>query len=59
MRNLDKLTLEELIDILSTQTSLFLQLHEEGANKIEFEKCKQLIKAVQVEIKARKEIESK
>ena len=46
MDNLSKLTMEELVDILSTQTSLYLQMHEEGANEIEFKKCKALIKAI-------------
>ena len=59
MNDLSKLTNEQLVDILSTQTSLLIQMHIQGADNIEFEKCKSLIEAVQAEIKSRKEIKSK
>ena len=44
----------ELVDILSTQTSLLIQMNSEGANQMEFEQCTQLIQQVQQEIKSRK-----
>jgi len=56
MENLHKLSIEELVDILSTQTSLYIQMHTEGANDTEFQKCRQLIKVIQEEIKSRKEV---
>ena len=48
----------QLVDILSTQTSLYIQMHLERVSDTEFKKCRELIKAVQEEIKARKEVES-
>lgn len=45
MSDLSKLTNEQLVDILSTQTSLLIQMHTQGANKTEFQKCKLLIEA--------------
>ena len=53
MDNLKHLSTEQLVDILSTQTSLFIQMHTTGASETEFEKCKLLIQSVQAEIKAR------
>jgi len=55
MHNLDKLTISQLADILSTQTTLYVQMHVEGASDVEFQKCRSLIEAVQAEIKSRKE----
>ena len=55
MENLHKLTIEELVDILSTQTTLYIQMHPEGTTQAEFQKCRLLIQAVQAEIKARRE----
>ena len=55
MDNLKKLSIDDLVDILITQTTLLLQMHADGASKIEFEKCSQLILSVQEEIKSRKE----
>jgi len=52
--NLKQISTEDLVDILSTQTSLFIHLHTEGASEIEFQQCKQLIQAVQEEINSRK-----
>jgi len=43
MNDLSKLMNEQLVDILSTQTSLLIQMHIQGADNIEFEKCKSLI----------------
>ena len=51
--------MEELVDVLSTQTSLFIQMHTQGASKTEFQECKELIQAVQIEIKSREEVKSK
>ena len=56
MDDLSNLTKEQLVDILSTQTSLLMQMHIQGADYIEFEKCSSLVEAVQAEIKSRKEI---
>ena len=44
----------ELVDILSTQTSLLTQMHSQGTSQIEFQDCTQLIKQVQEEIDSRK-----
>ena len=55
--DLSKLTNAQLIDILCTQTSLLVQMHIQGADKVEFEKCNSLIEAVHREIKSRKEIQ--
>lgn len=56
INELKKLSLEELVDLLSTQTSLLIQMHARGASDEEFEKCKSLIQLVQQEIKSRKKI---
>ena len=56
INELKKLSLEELVDLLSTQTSLLIQMHTSGASDEEFEKCKSLIQLVQQEIKSRKKI---
>ena len=48
----------ELVDILSTQTSLLILMHNEGASQTEFKKCTQLIQQVQEEIKSRKKAKS-
>ena len=55
MDNLDKLSISQLADILSTQTTLYVQMHAEGAKEIAFQKCRLLIEAVQEEIKSRSE----
>jgi hypothetical protein len=44
----------ELVDILSTQTSLLIQMHSQGTSQIEFKECTQLIQQVQEEINSRK-----
>ena len=54
MYHLDKLTMAELVDILSTQTSLLTQMHSQGTSQIEFKDCTQLIQQVQEEIDSRK-----
>jgi len=54
MDSLKQLSIEELVDLLSTQTSLFIQMHTVGASDMEFQKCKQLIREVQAEIDSRK-----
>ena len=55
MDNLNKLNTEELVDLLSEQTTLYVQMHMEGVSKTEFQKCRLLIEAVQAEIKFRNE----
>ena len=59
MDDLSKLTKEQLVDILSTQTSLLMQMHIQGADNIEFEKCNSLIEGVHAEINSRKDLKSK
>ena len=54
MYHLDKLTMAELVDILSTQTSLLTQMHSQGTSQIEFKECTKLIQQVQEEINSRK-----
>ena len=53
MDNLSILNTEELVDMLSTQTTLYLQMQVEGASQIEFQNCSLLIQQVQAEIKSR------
>lgn len=59
MESLHNYNLEELVDILSTQTTLYVQMHMEGGSQTEFQKCCSLVDAVQAEIKSRKESRSK
>lgn len=59
MQSLHKYNVEELVDILSTQTTLYVQMHIEGGSQIEFQRCSSLVHAVQTEIKSRKETKSK
>ena len=59
MENLADLTIDELVEILSTQTSLYVLMHTEGASEKEFHRCRSMLQAVQAEIKSRKEIKSK
>jgi len=56
---LKQLSTEELVDLVSTQTLLYIQMHEQGASKVEFEQCKQLIQSVQKEINVRKQVKSR
>ena len=58
MEHLHTLDIEQLVDILSTQTALYVQMHAEGASQAEFQRCKLLIHAVQDEISSRKENKS-
>ena len=53
MENLQTLNIDELVDILSTQTTLYIQMHAEGTTQAEFQKCRLMIQAVQAEIKSR------
>jgi hypothetical protein len=55
MEKLSSLKTAELVDILSTQTRLYMQMQAGDAGEIEFEQCRLLIKLVQEEIKSRKE----
>ena len=54
MNHLNKLSMAELVDILSTQTSLLIQMQSQGTSQIEFKECTQLIQQVQEEINSRK-----
>ena len=56
MVNLSKLNVDELVNILSEQTSLYIQMHAEGASEKDFYKCRLLLQAVQAEIKSRRKI---
>jgi len=53
MENLHSLNMEELVDILSTQTALYVKMHGEGASERDFQKCKVLVEAIQEEINCR------
>lgn len=59
MESLHSLSIEQLVDILSTQTTLYIRMHTEGTRHIEFEKCWLMMRAVQAEIKSRREIKVK
>ena len=59
MDDVSKLTTEQLVDVLLTQTTLIIQMHNEGATKAKFLQCTALIEKVQEEIKARKKVKSK
>ena len=58
MDNLKSLNIDELVDLLSEQTSLYVKMHTEGATEKEFHKCRLLLQAVQAEIKSRKKEKS-
>jgi len=51
--------MEELVDILSTQTALYVKIHVERASKRDFQKCILLVEAIQEEIKCRSESKNK
>ena len=53
--NLNSLNIDELIDILSAQTSLYLEMHSDGASEKELKKCLLSLEAVQAEIKSRRD----
>ena len=55
MDSLSKLSVDELVDLLSEQTSLYVQMHTEDASEKEFQKCRLLLQAVQAEINSRRE----
>ena len=59
MNNLSNLRIDELVGLLSEQTSLYVQMHTEGASENEFHKCRLLLRAVQAEIKSRRESNSR
>ena len=50
--------MEELVDALSEQTSLYVQMHTEGASEKEFLKCRLMLPAIQEEIKSRRDNKS-
>ena len=53
--NLNILNIDELVDILSEQTSLYLEMHSDGASEKELRKCLLSLEAVQAEIKSRRD----
>ena len=53
MDNLRSLNIDELVDLLSEQTSLYVKMHTDGASENEFHECSLLLQAVQAEIKSR------
>ena len=59
IHNLNNTGIDELIDILSEQTSLYVQMHSEGASEKELQKCRLMLQAVQAEIKSRRDSKSK
>ncbi|HET6995144.1 MAG TPA: hypothetical protein VFI06_09195 [Chitinophagaceae bacterium] len=54
MENLKELKLPELVDMLAEKTSLYITMVKMGVSKDEFNECKEKIKQLQSEIKARK-----
>ena len=58
MDNLKSLNIDELVDLLSEQTSLYVKMHTEDASENEFHKCRLLLQAVQAEIKSREKEKS-
>jgi gas vesicle protein len=53
MENLKKLELTELVDMLAEETSLYITMVKTGVSKDQFNECKEKIKQLQSEIKAR------
>jgi hypothetical protein len=53
MENLKKLELPELVDMLAEKTSLYITMVRTGVPKDQFNECKEKIKQLQSEIKAR------
>ena len=54
MENLEKLELPELVDMLAEETAQYITMVKTGVSKEQFNKCKEKIKQLQSEIKARK-----
>jgi hypothetical protein len=53
MNNLQSLETPALIDILAQHTADYTKMLTEGGTTQEFEKCKMIIKAIQLEIEVR------
>lgn len=58
MEDLKKLNMEALVDLLSMQTSAYIQMHTMGATKGEFKKTQLQVEAIQAEIKIRRQAAS-
>lgn len=54
MEDLKKLDMDDLVNLLSTQTSGYIQMHTMGASKGEFKKTQLVVEAIQAEIKFRR-----
>ena len=50
--------MDTLVDLLSTQTSAYIQMHTLGASKSEFKKTQLHVEAIQAEIKSRRKAAS-
>jgi hypothetical protein len=56
MEDLKRLDMDVLVDLLSTQTSAYIQMHALGASKGEFKKTQLQVEAIQAEIKSRRQV---
>ena len=53
MEDLKKLNMDVLVDLLSTRTSAYIQMHTMGASKGEFKKTQLQVEAIQSDFKSR------
>ena len=58
MEDLKKLNMDALVDLLSTQTSSYIQMHTMSASKGEFKKTQLAVEAIQAEIRFRRKAAS-
>jgi hypothetical protein len=56
MENLHQASFNDLIDMLSTQTAIYMTMLRNRATREEFEKCRDGIKQIQLEIEQRKSV---
>jgi hypothetical protein len=54
MKDLQLLSLTDLLDLLTEETTRYVQMISRGARDDEFQKCKELILRLQTEIERRK-----
>lgn len=58
MEDLKSLDMDALVDLLSTKTSAYIQMHTLDASKSEFKKTQLHVEAIQAEIKSRRKAAS-
>ena len=58
MKDLKSLDMDALVDLLSTQTSAYIQMHILGASKGEFKRTQLHVEAIQAEINSRRKAAS-